>query len=112
MQLKELKKNIKTVEEKKSYKGRPRKISKRKKRVIKRDILRSLKKINKRLIIENNLGITKRSLQYFFKKEGATTNVASKKSLILAKSAKLRAKYAKEQLKKLENKEINLKKII
>ena len=55
-------KNIKKVEEKKSYKGRPRKISKSEKRVIKRDILRSLKKINKRLIIENNLGITKRSL--------------------------------------------------
>ena len=55
-------KNIKKVEEKKSYKGRPRKISKREKRVIKRDILRSPKKINKRLIIENNLGITKRSL--------------------------------------------------
>ena len=56
------KKNIKIVEEKKSYKERPRKISKREKRVIKRDILRSLKKINKRLIIENNLGITRRSL--------------------------------------------------
>ena len=105
-------KNIKTVEEKKSYKGRPRKISKREKRVIKRNILRSPKKINKRLIIENNLGITKRSLQYFFKEEGATTNIASKKPIILAKSSKLRLKYAKEQLKKLENKEINLKKVI
>ena len=106
------KKKDKKEEEIKRYKGRPTKISKREKRVIKRDILRSLKKINKRLIIENNLGITKRSLQYVFKEEGATTNIASKKPIILAKSAKLRLKYAKEQLKKLENKEINLKKII
>ena len=106
------KKKDKKGEEIKRYKGRPTKISKREKRVIKRDILRSLKKINKRLIIENNLGITKRSLQYFLKEEGATTNIAAKKPLISAKSAKLRVKYAKEQLKKLENKEINLKKII
>ena len=55
-------KNIKIVEEKKSYKGRPTKVSKRVKRVIKRDIIRSPKKTNKRLIVENNLGFTKRSL--------------------------------------------------
>src|SRR5205085_8577281 len=86
--------------------------TKRKIKVIKRDIIRSPKKINKRLLVENNLGFTKRSLQRVLKEEGATTNIAAKKPLILAKSAKLRLKYAKEQLKKLENKEINLKKII
>jgi hypothetical protein len=42
--------------------GRQNKITTREKRVIKRDIIRSPKKINKRLIIENNLGFTKRSL--------------------------------------------------
>jgi hypothetical protein len=38
------------------------KITKRDKRVIKRDILRSPKKTTKRLIVENNLGISKRRL--------------------------------------------------
>ena len=52
------------------------------------------------------------TLNYFLKEEGATTNIATKKPIISAKSAKLRLKYAKEQLKKLENKDINLKKII
>ena len=105
-------KNSIKVEEKISYKGRPTKITKREKRVIKRDIIRSPKKINKRLIVENNLGFTKRSLQRVLKEEGVTTNIATKKPLILAKLAKLWVIYAKEQLKKLENKEIDLKKII
>jgi len=91
---------------------RENKITKRKIRVIKRDIIRRHKKINKRLLVENKLGFTKRSLQRVLKEEGATTNIAAKKPLISAKLAKLRLKYAKEQLKKLENKEINLKKII
>src|SRR5690242_12411955 len=56
------KKNNKKEEKIKSYKGRPRKVTKRERRVIKRDILRSPKKINRRLIVENNLGFTKRSL--------------------------------------------------
>ena len=93
-------------------KSRENKITKREKRVIKRDIIRSPKKINKRLIVENNLGVSIRSLQRVLKEEGASTNIATKKPLVLAKSAKLRLKYAKEQLKKLEKKEINLKKII
>ena len=108
--IKRIKRKNKVKED--SIKRRKTKITERVKRVIKRDVLRSPKKINKRLIVENNLGIAKRSLQYFFKEEGATTNIASKKPIILAKLAKLRVKYDKEQLKKLENKEINLKKII
>ena len=96
----------------KVIKTKSNKITKRVKRVIKRDIIRSPKKINKRIIIEKNLGITKRSLQRVLKEEGVTTNIATKKPFISAKLAKLRLIYAKEQLKKLENKEINLKKII
>jgi DNA-binding CsgD family transcriptional regulator len=98
-----------SVEKKRGMKN---KITKRDKRVIKRDILRSPKKTTKRLIVENNLGISKRRLQYFYKEEGATTNIATKKPFVSAKAAKLRLKYAKEQLNKLEEKEINLKKII
>ena len=107
-------KNKKSIKEEENSRkrGRENKITKREKRVIKRDIIRSSKKINKRLIVENNLGFTKRSLQKILKEEKVTTNIASKKPLILAKSAKLRLIYAKEQLKKLEKKEINLKKII
>jgi len=77
-------KRKKTIKEDSTIKkrGRESKITKRVKRVIKRDILRSPKKINKRLIIENNLGISKRSLQYIFKEEGVTTNIATKKPII------------------------------
>ena len=89
-------KNNKKEGEEKSYKGRLTKISKRVKRVIKRDIIRSPKKINKRLIVENNLGFTKRSLQRVLKEEGVTTNITTKKPLILVKLAKLRLIYAKE----------------
>ena len=107
-------KRKKTIKEDSTIKkrGRESKITKRVKRVIKRDILRSPKKINKRLIIENNLGISKRSLQYIFKEEGVTTNIATKTPIISKQSAKLRLIYAKELPKKLEEKEINLKKII
>ena len=93
-------------------KGGVNKIDIRVKRIIKRDLLRSPKKINKRILIENNLGISKRSLYNILKEQGATTNIATKKLIISKKAAKLRVIYAKEQLKKLENKEINLKKII
>ncbi len=85
---KEVRKEVKNI--------RNTRITKREKRVIKRDIIRSHKKINKRLIVENNLGFTKRSLQRVLKEVGATTNIATKKPLIKAKLAKLRLIYAKE----------------
>jgi len=43
-------------------KGRIKKISSREKRVINRDLTRSPKKENKRLLLENNLDISKRTL--------------------------------------------------
>jgi len=42
--------------------GRVKKITPRAKRVINRDLTRSPKKENKRLLLENNLGVTKRIL--------------------------------------------------
>ena len=92
--------------------GRISKLNSREKRVINRDLLLSPKKINKRILFENNLKISARGLQRFLKEEGYSINVASKKPYIDAKNAKIRVQYAKERLKSFKNKEINLKKII
>ena len=44
--------------------------------------------------------------------EGYTINIANKKPLVNKKNAKLRVSHCKEQLRRLKNKECNLKKII
>ena len=92
--------------------GRISKLNLREKRVINRDLLQSLKKINKRILFENSIEISTRGLQRFLKEEGYSINVASKKPYIDVKNAKLRVKYAKESLKSYKNKKINLKKVI
>ena len=95
--------------EKRGKKGAISKLQLREKRALKRDITRSPKKTNNRLLLENNLSISKRTLQRFLKEEGYTINIATKKPYINALNAKLRLKYAKEALK---NKNITLNKII
>jgi len=89
--------------------GRIKKISPREKRVINRDLTRSPKKENKRLLLENNLDISKRTLQYFLKEEDYSVNISTKKRLLNDKKAKTRDIFAKERLKK---KELNLNKVI
>ena len=82
-------------------KGRIEKLSPRDKRAINRDLTRSPKKVNKRVIIENNLEITKRSLQRFLKKEGYSINKSPRKSFLTKERAIKRLKYAKEQDKNI-----------
>lgn len=97
--------NIKRVS-----RGRIEKLSSRDKRAINRDLTRSPKKVNKRLLIENNLLITKRTLQRFLKKEDYNINISSKKPYINKEKAKNRLIYAKEKDKNIEN--INFNKVI
>jgi transposase len=91
-------------------KGPISKITPRTKRVINRDLTRSPKKENKRLLLENNLPIKKRALQRLLKEEGYSINTSSKKPIINKENAKKRLIYAKEQDKNI--KKINLNKII
>jgi transposase len=86
------------------------KVTKRAKRVINRDLTRSPKKTNKRLLRENNLSFTTRSLQRLLKEQGYSCNVATKKPILNSFKAIKRLTFAKEQLKELEN--INFNKII
>lgn len=90
--------------------GRISKVSPRTKRAINRDITRSPKKQKKRLISENNLDISSRTLQRVLKNEGWTTSSSKKKAILDQKKAKNRLLYAKKQLKTLSN--INFDKII
>ena len=92
--------------------GRITKLKPREKRQLNRDLERSPKKTNKRLLLENPISISLRGLQRFIKEEGYTISVANKKPIINRKNALLRVKYCKEQLRRLKNKEFNLKKII
>src|SRR3982751_2454561 len=92
--------------------GRISKINQRNKRQLNRDLIKRPKKTNKRLLLENNLSISIRGLQRFLKEEGYSINVANKKPLINKPKAIKRVSYCKEQLRRLKNKEFNLKKII
>src|SRR5205814_5435825 len=92
--------------------GRITKLNSRAKRQLNRDLERSLKKTNKRLLFENNIKVSLRSLQRFIKEEGYTINIANKKPLINKKKAIKRVSYSKEQLRRLKNKEFSLRKII
>ena len=91
-------------------KGRVSKITLRDKGVINRDLTRSPKKENKRLLLENNLKIKKRALQYLLKEEGYSVNISSKKPYINKEKAKKRLIYSKERDKNIKN--INFKKVI
>jgi transposase len=90
--------------------GRVKKITPRAKRVINRDLIKSPKKENKRLLLENNLGVAKRTLQSFLKEEGYSFNKATKKPLLNKEKAYNRLLYAKEKAKNLEN--IDFSKVI
>ena len=92
--------------------GRITKLNSRAKRQLNRDLERSLKKTNKRLLFKNNIKVSLRSLQRFIKEEGYTINIANKKPLINKKKAIKRVSYSKEQLRRLKNKEFSLRKII
>ena len=59
--------------------GRVSKVSNRTKRVINRDITRSPRKTKKRLLRENNLNISIRTLQRVLKDEEWVINICSKK---------------------------------
>ena len=93
-------------------KGRITKLNPRTKRQLNRDLTRSPKKTNKRLLLENNVPISIRGLQRFIKEEGYNINVSNKKPLVNKKNRIKRVSYYKEQLRRLKNKEFNLKKII
>ena len=62
--------------------GRITKLNLREKRQLNRDLTRSPKKTNKRLLLENSLNISLRGLQCFIKEEGYTINIANKKPLV------------------------------
>lgn len=89
--------------------GRKSVLNPRIKRAIKRDIIRSPKEQNSRILLENDLSISRSTLQRQLKEEGFTINIASKKAYISKKAASTRLKYAKEMLKK---KDIDLRKVI
>ena len=92
--------------------GRINKLSFRTKRQLNRDLEKSPKKTNKRLLLENNISISIRGLQRFLKEEGYSINIANKKPVINKAKAKIRVSYCKEQLRRLKNKEFNLEKVI
>ena len=86
------------------------KITKRTKRAINRDLTRSPKKTNKRILEENSLDLSTRSLQRLLREENYSINTSKKKQLLNAKKAKNRLLYAKERLKNIKN--INFNKVI
>ena len=105
-----IKKKNEEINLKRVKKARVDKLSTREKRVINRDLTRSPKKVNKRLLVENNLPINNRTLQRFLSKEGYIINKSSKKPYLNKEKAKKRLLYCKEQEKNIEN--INFSKVI
>ena len=77
-------------------KGRVSKTSTRAKRAINRDLTRSPKKQNKRLLVKNSLDISTRSLQRLLKDEGYSCNIVKKKSILNAFTAKNRLNCTKK----------------
>ena len=57
-----IKKKKEELELKRASRGRIEKLLTRERRIVNRDLTRSPKKVNKRLLIENNLSISKRIL--------------------------------------------------
>ena len=90
--------------------GRVYKLTKREERVINRDLTKDPKKENSQLLVENDLNISKRSLQRFLRKENYSVNIASKKALLNKDKAKKRLCYAKDNNRNI--KKINLNKIV
>ena len=75
--------------------GRPIKITKRIKTIINRDLIRSPKKTNKRILEENSLDLSTRSLQRLLREENYSINTSKKKPLLNGKKATNRLVYAK-----------------
>src|SRR5436305_11193127 len=69
--------------------GRILKLNLREKRQVNRDLERSPKKTNKRLLLENNISISIRGLQRYIKEKGYSISVATKKPYVDAKNTKL-----------------------
>ena len=93
-----------------TQKGRPIRLSTREQKVLNRDLIKDSKATNTKLLLSNNLDISKSTLQRFLKKEGYYVYLAKKKAILNKKKASIRLLIAKQQLKDLEN--INLKQII
>jgi transposase len=83
--------------------GRPTKITKRIKTIVNRDLTRSPKKTNKRILEENSLDLSTRSLQRLLREENYSINTSKKKPLLNRKKATNRLVYAKQTLKNLKN---------
>ena len=66
--------------------------------------------VNKRLILENNISLSKRSLQRFLKSEKYSINVARKKPFLNKDKARKRLLFAEKQKRNIRN--IILNKII
>ena len=90
--------------------GRISKLTKREERVINRDLIKNPKDTNNSLLVENNLQISKRSLQRFLRKENYSVNIACKKAILNKEKAKKRLDFSKENNKNI--KKINLYKIV
>jgi hypothetical protein len=84
-------------------KGRIEKLSSREKRRINRELTKYPKTINRRLIVDNSLTISTRSLQRFLSKEVYSVYVANKKPIISRDSARKRLLYVKKIPKEIEN---------
>ena len=94
----------------KTKSGPIKKVENRKKRVINRELAKFPKIENKELLSLNDLNISERTLQRFFKEENYHCNTSFKKPYLLKKAKKERNLYAKKQLKNIKN--INFYKII
>ena len=106
-----IKKKINNIsQQKRASLGRKLKVSPRAQRGLNRDIIKSPKKTKKRLLRENNLDISTRTLQRVLKDQGWVINICTKKQILDKEKAKNRLAYAKKKLKELSN--VNFKKIV
>ena len=106
-----IKKKINNIsQQKRASLGRKLKVSPRAQRGLNRDIIKSPKKTKKRLLRENNLDISTRTLQRVLKDKGWVINIWTKKQILDKEKAKNRLAYAKKKLKELSN--VNFKKIV
>ena len=99
------KKRIKICQDR-AKRGRNPEVSDRAKRAINRDITRSPKKTKSRLLKENNLDISSRTLQRVLKAEDWTINKSTKKPILDATRARKRLAVAKERLTNLSNDQV------
>ena len=87
--------------------GRISKLTKRDERVVNRDLSKNPKTENNSLLVENELEISKRSLQRFLRSENYSVNVAGKKALLNKDKAKKRLSFSKEINQNIKKKNLN-----